>query len=325
MEMAHSILRASPFGSDEFEMEFALDLGAMYSLAGRNREALAEFQRADALTSSLGRDETQTAIVLYNGWALELDQVGRPLEAEKIYRRAIDISRDNSTEEAVSPMVLNNYANVQRQLDHLPLAEDYAERAYNKATQTSDELVINQSLLERARIYIEQHDLPRAEAMLAQVEPRLRKALPPGHYAFGSIFSGRALIALEKHDPATAQRLMDEAIATVQAAVHAGGAGSFSLPGLYIDRSAIDLALGHADQAEADAGRALAALQPDAHPGDVSSKIGRAYLSQARALAMEGKSAQARAAASQALAQLQGSVGPDHPDTQSARQLAQSE
>jgi serine/threonine-protein kinase len=325
MEMAHSILRASPFGSDEFEMEFALDLGAMYSLAGRNREALAEFQRADALMTSLGRDETQTAIVLYNGWALELDQVGRPLEAEKIYRRAIDVSRDNSTEEAVSPMVLNNYANVQRQLDHLPLAEDYAERAYNKATQTSDELVINQSLLERARIYIAQHDLPRAEAMLAQVEPRLRKALPPGHYAFGSIFSGRALIALEKHDPATAQRLMDEAIATVQAAVHAGGAGSFSLPGLYIDRSAIDLALGHADQAEADAGRALAALQPDAHPGDVSSKIGRAYLSQARALAMEGKAAQARAAASQALAQLQGSVGPDHPDTQSARQLAQSE
>jgi serine/threonine protein kinase/tetratricopeptide (TPR) repeat protein len=324
MEMAHSILRASPFGSDEFEMEFALDLGAMYSLAGRDREALAEFQRADALMSSLGRDETQTAIVLYNGWALELDQVGRPLEAEKNYRRAIDISRDNSTEEAVSPMVLNNYANVQRQLDHLPVAEDYAERAYNKATQTSDELVINQSLLERARIYIAQHDLPRAEAMLAQVEPRLRKELPPGHYAFASIFSGRALIALEKHDPATAQRLMDEAITTVQAAVHAGGAGSFSLPGLYIDRSAIDLALGHADQAEVDAGRAVAALQPASHPGDVSSKLGRAYLSQARALAMEGKSAQARAAASQALVQLQGSVGPDHPDTQGARQLAQS-
>lgn len=324
MQTAQRILRASPFDSDEFEMSFSLDLAAMYSEAGRDQDALSEFQRAGALMSSLGRDETQTAIVLYNDWALELDQVGRTLEAEKIYRRVIDISRDNSTEEAVSPMVLNNYARVQQELDHLPVAADYAERAYNKAIKTSDELVINQSLLVRTRIYIDQHDLPRAEATLAQVEPRLRKALPPGHYAFAAIFTGHALIAVEKHDPANAQRLMDEAIATVQAAVHAGGAGSFSLPGLYIDRSAVDLALGRADQAEADAGRALAALQPDAHPGEVSSKIGRAYLSQARALATEGKSAQAHAAASQALVQLQGSLGPDHPDTQSARQLAQS-
>jgi tetratricopeptide (TPR) repeat protein len=179
--------------------------------------------------------------------------------------------------------------------------------------------------LERSRVYLAQHDLPRAEAMLAEVEPRLRKSLPPGHYAFAAISSERGLMALEKHDPATAQGLMDEAIATVQAAANAGGTGSFLLPGLYTDRSAIDLALGHAEQAEADAGHALAALQSDAHPGDVSSKLGRAYLSQARALAMEGKSEQARAAASRALVQLEGSVGPDHPDTQSARHLAQSD
>jgi eukaryotic-like serine/threonine-protein kinase len=325
MEMAQRILRASPFDSDEFEMEFSLDLAAMYSEAGRDRESLVDFQRAGALMSSLGRDETETAVVLYNGWALELDHVGRPLEAEKVYRRAIDISRDNSTEEAVSPMVLNNYARVQRELARLPQAADYAERAYSKAQKTGDELVINQSLLERSRVYLAQHDLPRAEAMLAEVEPRLRKSLPPGHYAFAAISSERGLMALEKHDPATAQGLMDEAIATVQAAANAGGTGSFLLPGLYTDRSAIDLALGHAEQAEADAGHALAALQSDAHPGDVSSKLGRAYLSQARALAMEGKSEQARAAASRALVQLEGSVGPDHPDTQSARHLAQSD
>jgi eukaryotic-like serine/threonine-protein kinase len=324
LETAQRILRASPFDSDEFESTFSLDLAELYSQAGRDPEAMAEFQRAGALMSSLGRDETQTAVVLYNDWALELDQVGRPLEAEKVFRRVIDISRDNSTEEAVAPVVLNNYARVQQELDHLPVAADYAERAYNKAVKTGDELVINQSLLVRTRIYISQHDLPRAEAMLAQVEPRLRKALPPGHYAFAAILAGHGLIALEKHDPATAQRFMDEAISTVEAAVKAGHAGSFYLPGLFNDRAAVDLALGHPDQAEADAGRAVAALHPDAHPGDVSSKVGRAYLNQARALAMEGKTAQARAAASQALVQLQGSVGPDHPDTQSARQLAQS-
>jgi tetratricopeptide (TPR) repeat protein len=262
-------------------------------------------------------------VVLYNDWALELDQVGRPLEAEKVFRRVIDISRDNSTEEAVSAMVLNNYARVQRELNHLPQAADYAERAYNKATTTGDELVTSQSLLERSRIYLAQHDLPRAEAMLAQVEPRLRKALPPGHYAFAAISSERGLIAAEKHDLPAALERMDEAIAMVQAAIKAGGEGAFTLPGLLTDRSAINLALGHADQAEADADRALAALHSEGRRGEVSSRAGRAYLALARALASEGRTAQARAAATEALAQLEVSIGPDHPDTQSARRLTE--
>lgn len=323
METARSILRASAFDSDDFEMSIALDLAAAYSEAGRDREAIVEFQHAGSLMSSLGRDETETAVVLYNDWALELDQAGRPLEAEKVFRRVIDISRDNSTEDAVSPMVLNNYARVQRELDRLPQAADYAGRAYNQAIKTGDELVINQSLLERSRIYLAQHDVPRAEAMIALVEPRLRKALPPGHYAFAAISTARGLIAMEKHDLPAAMGFIDEAIATIQAAVKAGGEGGFTLPGLYIDRSAIDLALGRSDQAEADAGRALAALHPDEHSGDISSKLGGAYLAQARALESEGKTAQARTAASQALTQLQASVGPDHPNTQSARRLTQ--
>jgi len=90
-----------------------------------------------------------------------------------------------------------------------------------------------------------------------------------------------------------------------------------------MNKSEIDLALGHADQAESDANLALAALQPEQHSGEVSSRIGQAWLAQARALAAEGKAAPARAAASRALAQLESSIGPDHPDTQSARKLTQ--
>lgn len=130
---------------------------------------------------------------------------------------------------------------------------------------------------------------------------------------------------MEKHDLAGAIRLTDEGIAAIQASLKSGKGGGYLLPELYIDRSAIDLALGHGNEAEGDAARALAALHANDGASDVSSKLGRAYLAQARALALEGKSAQARTAASQALVQLQGSVGPDHPDTHSARQLAQSD
>ncbi|MGA7342661.1 MAG: serine/threonine-protein kinase [Terracidiphilus sp.] len=323
MEMAQQILRASPLDADTFEMVNSLDLASAYRDAGRDREALAEFERAGNILSSLGRDETGTAGALYNNWALALYQAGRPLEAEKIYRQAIDITRDNSTEDAVTPNVLNNYAHVLRELDRLPQAADYAERAYNKAVAMGDELSISQSLLERSRIYLAQHDLPRAESMLAQVEPRMHKMLPPGHYAFASISSERSLIAMENHDLPAALRLEDEGIAAIQVSLKSGHGGSALLPGLYTDRSAIDLALGRASEAEADAGLALAALHADASPGDVSSRRGRAYLAQARAMVAEGKTEQARTAGAQALADLQGALGPDHPDTQSARRLAQ--
>jgi eukaryotic-like serine/threonine-protein kinase len=323
METAEQILRASPLDSDTFEMVNSMDLASAYREAGRDREALAEFERAGNLISSLGRDETERGATLYNNWALELDQGGRPLEAEKMYRRAIDTSRDGSTEDTVSPAKLHNYAIVLTELDRLPEAADYEDRAYSKALEAGDEAVIERSLLQRSRIYRAQHDLARAESMLDQVEPKMRKTLPSGHYGFASISTERALIAMEKHDLPAALRLMDESIATIQASVKSGHGGGRLLPVDSTDRSEIDLALGHAGDAEADASLALAALHAGDHPDDVSSTQGRAYLALARALAAEGKTEPARTAAAHAVADLQGSLGPDHPDTQSARRLAQ--
>ena len=61
----------------------------------------------------------------------------RPLQAEKLFRRAIDISRAGQTEETVSPILLNNYAKTLYQLGRLGEAADYAERAYAKAQRSA--------------------------------------------------------------------------------------------------------------------------------------------------------------------------------------------
>jgi serine/threonine protein kinase/tetratricopeptide (TPR) repeat protein len=323
METAKRIMNGSPFDSDDSEATISLDLASMYSEAGRDQDALDEFQHAAALMSAIGRDETETAMVLYAGLALELDQVGRPLQAEKMDQKAIEISRDSAGEDAVSAMVLNNYGRVLRELNRLPEAADYVGRAYKKAVQTGDELVVNQSLLELARIYRLQHNLPRAEVMLKEVEPRLLKMLPPGHYALSVVPTERGLIASERKDFTTALRLMNQAIAMLEATVNRGGVGNFVLPGVYLNRSTIHLAMEHADLAEADASHARALLQSKGHVGGITSKLGNADLAEARALAAEGKTPQARAAASQALAELKGAIGVDHPETQTARQLAQ--
>lgn len=323
MEAAKRIMDGSPFDSDDSEATISLDLASMYSEAGRDQDALDEFQHAVALMTAMGRDETETAMVLFGGLALELDQVGRPREAEKMDRKAIEISRDSAGDDAVSAMVLNNYGRVLRELNRLPEAADHVERAYKKAVQTEDELVINQSLLELARIYRLQHNLPRAEAVLKEVEPRLLKMLPTGHYAFSVVPAERGLIALEKSDFAIALRLMNQAIATLEDAVNRGGTGSFALPGAYLNRSTIHLAMHHADLAEADASHARALLESKGHVRGITSKLGNANLAEARALAAQGNTAQARATASQALAELEPTIGADHPDTQAARRLAQ--
>ena len=316
---AQKVLRQSPFDGEVAEMRIMMDLAWTYSAAGRDRDAVAAFENASSLLTALGRDETETGVVLYNNWALELAQLGRPLEAEKLYRRAIDISRADQTEESVSPMILNNYARSLRELGRLDEAADYAERAYARAKQVDHQLAITQSLLERARIYRERHDLARAEAMLAEVEPRLRQTLPPGHYAFAALVSERALVALDRGDRPTARRLADESVTIIEAAMKAGGEGAFFLPNALIRRARVELDSGRPADSANDAGRAMRLLQEGAPPGSPSSILGAACLALGRALDAQGRRDEAAAAYRSAFENLGSTLGPEHPDTLAAR------
>jgi len=325
VQAAQRALKNSPFDSELSEMHLAINLGEAYRAVGQYREAVAAFEQASVLMASLGRDDTENAGTLFNNWALTLYQSGRTLEAESVFRRAIEIGRADKTEDAVSPMVLTNYARTLRDLGRLDEAADYAERGYTKAQKEGGAVVMNQSLLLRAWIYCDQHDLARAAAMLAEVEPRLRRSLPPGHYAFASLASLQSLLALARGDPRTALQLADQAVAIDEAAIKRGGQGAPILPLLLVRRSTVELEAPRPDDAAADAARALSLLQATSQPGTFSSNLGRAYLTLARALQAQGKAAEARTAAQSAAEHLQNALGPDHPETRSARQLTDLE
>lgn len=319
---AQRVLKESPLNSEILELRVLLDLAESYRAAGRMREALPLFERASALMVALGRDNTETTGTLLNNWALALDQLGRSVEAEKVYRRAIDVSRADETEQAVSPKLLINYAGVLRVLNRLDEAADYAERGYAIAQKAEDVVTVNQSLLERARIYDDQHNPTRAAAMLSEVEPRLRKDLPPGHYAFASVASEHSRLEQERGNLESALQYANEAVSIMEAVAKSGKGGAHLLPAMLGRRSGVELASGQRNEAEADAGRALRILQEGAQPGQPSRIVGRTYLILARALAAQGKNDEARAAARSAVEHLPATVGPDHPDTLAARQLA---
>jgi tetratricopeptide (TPR) repeat protein len=270
---------------------------------------------------ALGRDDTQTAGTLYNNWALSLSLFGRPIDAERLFRRAIEIARAGTSERSVSPMVLVNYARVLRELGRTPEAIDYAERAYQMAEKADDRVVIDQTLLERARIYRDHGDFVQAAAMLAAVEPRMRATLPAGHIAFAALTTEHARLANAAGDVEHAQRFADEAVALVEAAFASGRAGGDFLAGCLVTRSAIRLKLARAADAAADATRARDLLRQAAPTDARLSSIGRASLALRRALQAQGRHDEARMVLRTAFEHLESAAGPDHPDTRSAREL----
>ena len=327
MQAVQTILKSSPFDSDILELHAATELAEAYRVAGQNQLASSTFEQAATLLSPLGRNDTQTAVAIFNDWALALDKLGQPLEAEKLFRRAIDISRDGRTEETVSPILLNNYAKTLYQLGRLEAAADYAERANAKAQRAGDQVVIYQSLYGRALIYIDQHDGARAAGMLAELEPKLKQNLPPDSYWFGMLASAQALLASGRGDSATALSLADQAVAIVEAARKAGRSGGDSLPIVLLRRSTVELEAGRPGQAGEDAQQALKLLQADSASGSgsrrFSSSTGRAYLNLGRALQVQGKRDEANTAFRSAGEHLRNTLGPDHADTRKALKLAE--
>ena len=322
VQQARDLLQRSPFESDILQYHASIDLAESYRQAGRYAEAITAFQEASAQLLALGRDNTETADTLYNNWAMALFQFGRPLEAERLFRQAMDISRADNGDAALSPMLLLNYGRTLRELARLDEAARFAERAYEKACQAGDEAVIDQSLLERARIYREQGNFTGATEMLAEVEPRLRRNLPSGHYAFAGLACERSLILLANGDTRKALQLANEAVAIDEAAVGSGRQGAGLLPVLLFRRSGIEVELRDSDSARRDAERALRLLLASAQPRAFSANVGRAYLALGRALQMQGKPGDDRVAFQSAAEHLERTLGPEHPETHAARQLA---
>jgi serine/threonine-protein kinase len=316
-------LRESPIASDLQELNVLENLAGVYGDAGQFSESFPIFERASALMTSLGYDETQKAVKLFNDWALILGYAGRQLEAEKTYRRAISISRANQTEDAVSPVLLYNYAGVLRELGRFSEAADYAERASEKARRAGEQILLAQADLQRARVYRDRKDFVHANLLLADLEPRMRRLLPPQHYAFASLASDKGLLALAEGNSSRALQFANQAIAIDEASIARGGPCAAYLPVLLTRRSAVDLALDKRDAAAADAVRALELLQSSTAAGASSSDLGAAYLAYGRALQALSKPGEARVAFRSAAEQLQATLGADHPDTKIARQFAE--
>ena len=312
------LLEATPLASALLELHTTMSLAGAYQMAGRHREASTAWKRAAGRLVALGRDDTETASTLFNNWGLTLRSLGRTLDAERAFRRSVRISSADRGGREVPPMPLNNLARILCELRRLPEAAEYAERAYAAAGRAGNDVVVNQSLLVRAAVYRERGQLGPAAQMLAELEPRLRQALPAGHIAFASLASERGLLAAARGDVRRALAAADEALVVAERSPQ----GRAYLPLLLVRRSGAELRADRAEDARADAERALHLEREGAEPGTPSSGVGQACLGLSRALRALGRPDEAKASASSALGELEPTLGTDHPLTREARRLA---
>lgn len=319
---AQQVMSSSPFRSDLLELSIFMDLAEAYRDAGKLREADEAFREAARRLSQMGRDDTERAGTLYQNWGLAVDQMGRPRDAEALLRRAIAISQASQSGKNVPPMILVNYARVLRNLNRLPEAARYAERGYAEAQTVGESIVVDQALLMRARIYRDQHDMRRSQAMLAEVEPRLRKNLPPGHIGFAALLAEKAANAEALGDSATAWKLANQALEMAEASHQEE---IFYLSRFLFVRSDIELQLNRPREAAADAERVAARVLATIPPGTSSRVLGEADLRLGEALEAQGRTREANSEFQAALKNFQDTLPPDHPQIQLVTGLLRTE
>jgi eukaryotic-like serine/threonine-protein kinase len=311
-----------PFDHELADLRAGANLAEAYRDAGRYREAVATFEGLWPRLVAQGRDDTATAGTWLNNWGMAVAQMGRPLEAEKLLRESMNIHRADASDAALSPMLMTNYAQQLLDLGRVTEAQDYAQRALGSARRAGDEVVINQTLLRLARIARAEHDFARSLATLDEVEPRLKSALPPRHYAFAALASERSQTLELQGDLANALTLANEAVRICDELDRQGKPCLQYMPSLLRHRASIETRLAQLSSAESDARRALELLIKQSRPGEFSLSMGQSYLTLAHCLTAAGQVAQGREMAQHAADQLEKSVGADHPETRAARELA---
>jgi eukaryotic-like serine/threonine-protein kinase len=318
---AEQAIQRSPVQWNLEGLNILVNLGTVLGDAGSFREAETIFQQASDLMTTLGYDDSQKAVKLFDKWALTLNYDGRELEAQGLYRRALAISRNDETNSGVAPDLLLNYALVLDELGQRAEAARYLALASQKAHELNDNVLADDTDLMQAEMSTDAHAYAQATRQLAELEQRLRKRYAPEHYVFAELSSARARIALGRGDLPSAAHFAKQAVEIDEASMRRIGQCAALLTTLLVSKSGMDLRNGQREEAASDARRAIKLLEEREDPSILSSNLGRAYLVLALALEAQGKPEEAQLAARKAYANLQTTLGSDQPDTQSARQL----
>jgi eukaryotic-like serine/threonine-protein kinase len=316
LRTAHDELNASGLGSPLLHVSVMMQLAESYRAAGRPLEAAKGFESAYGVLVSIGRGDTETAGTFLNNWAMTMLDLGQPREAERLFRRAVEIASADGTDASVSPMLLTNLARPLVDLGRYREAAAIADRAAVLATEAGYTVVYNQGLLLRAGIYRQLGDFGRAGALLDEFGVRATRDIPPGHVAHDILVIDRGRLAAARGDGAAAGALFDRAVTALDVA---DDDRRLSLQRALLARARLRLETGQAAGALHDAERLVQLVRASSDENAMNYNLGRAWLVFGRALAASTRADDARRALDTARRHLEATVGADHAEARETR------
>ena len=317
-EEAQRQAQSSHMPSLLLDLDVSMQLADTYRGVGRFREAAAVHARTFRMLEELGRGDTDRAATVLNNWALVVSALGQQVEAERLYSRALEITRVGAGTEGVSPQLVNNLARVLRELDRPQEAARLSGQALAAARRNGDTLMQRRALVVQASAYRLAGDLVRSQRAMDELVSRVAREEAPGHIAIANVAGEQAALALARGDRAAAAALADRAVALAEPSEQRVE----YLPRLLLRRAEIQLALGHADRSQADARRALEMWQASLGADVLSGWIGLAHVMLGEAARSLGRAEEARTEGAEALRHLQPCLGPTHSATRAAERLA---
>jgi serine/threonine-protein kinase len=305
----HPIMEASLLG----------DLAQAYHFAGREGEADRTYAEAMQRYVQLGRGETAVTTAIRSNWANTNATAGDFRRALQLYDEALRIETARFAGNEPAPALTANRAYTLTALARYPEAIAAYTQSIDTATRHGHTRGRMIALAQRGSTYLAMGDIPHAERDLADAIATGGTAIP--------LDSPQAVqVRFLKARIAGARGRYTEAVDGISAVItflegrKQGGTGAAATA--LRARANLYLQNGHADLALPDGKRMLDIAHSLQGGKPHSSHTGQALWILARAHALLGDRAAAKAEAAEAARELAETLGPDHPDTQAARSAA---
>ena len=309
-------LDRSPIDSQTIRLDAQGALAYGYYLTRQSGKADRAYAELTAVLQRSGRDRTLAAADVLNNWGL-VHFLGDIRKAEPLYRRCLELHRSIEGEDAAGTIILHNYAGVLFQLGRYAEAEPLYRQTILTARARDDRGLEIDATLGLAALQAETGRLDEAQATVATLDPYLGQKMF-GRWKRAYLAYTRGVLARARGEAAESRVQFAEAVRLYDEVDAKFVYSFFALVGL----SRAELATGHARAAEAAAGRAITLAESLVEKDSPSYLIGFSKAVMGEAQLANGQPEAGRGNLEAALAQLEQTLGPDHPATRSVRGLA---
>lgn len=294
------------------------DVAAALASNGHTDEAAARYDRALDQLAASGREDSPMGLSVRNGWALSMLIAGDPRAALEGFERVIESERRSAADGAVSTYLLANQLAALNLLAQYDEALAVAARLQRQATVTGNEAQQLRAFAGLGLALAHRGQVELANAALDEGATIVRQGrVPAVGTAVMAYRAARAAAWQVQGRFAEAHEAYSQLATDLEALGVKGAAVAYALAG----RSEVALSLGHAQEAQASAERALADAQQLQGQRPRSFATARAWLARARAQHALGHLVQARESIRLAHAMLAASVGSEHPLSVEAARL----